>query len=362
MSSNSPNSVSKIRLPCGVQACRSCDARRLSLSLLPSSLSRRGFTLVELLVVITIIGILIALLLPAVQAAREAARRMQCANNLKQIALAMHNYHVAFNSLPAGSWCTPELCTAGIYGGHNWLGSLMPYLEMQALYDMLDFRVKMNLVPNYLVPLERELPNLACPTDPHAGLLSHRRFSDSSLPQGSHIAGSFKANSMGASYLPCAGPTDYCTIPAWPDGRNCQSLAMGVFDYGAPGMFAAGYSVCYSWGDCKDGLSSTFLIGEGLPSRRVHAMYFHSHYNLATTNLPPNYWKINPRDCPDEYVPVKHGGTPGCHAHMAGYNSYHPGGVNMALADGSVHFFSEFIDYRTWVFLGDKADGEILAF
>jgi prepilin-type N-terminal cleavage/methylation domain-containing protein/prepilin-type processing-associated H-X9-DG protein len=321
--------------------------------------SPRAFTLVELLVVIAIIGILIALLLPAVQAAREAARRIQCCNNVKQFALGIHNYHDANGSLPAGSYCTP----GRIYACHTWFESLMPFIELGALYDQLDFNVPTNQTPNPSVILERKFGHLECPSDPLAGLLSHRRFADSGAPEGSHIAGSFSSSSMGASYVPNAGPVDvgWCPVPRWPDGRNCQPENMGHYDKGVPGLFAGG-QVFYRFGDCTDGLSKTFLIGETLPSRAIHAMYFHSHRQMATTNIPPNYWRINPKGCPAEYLAVKYGGIPGCEDYMSGYNSQHPGGVQVAMADGSVHFVNEVIDYETWVFLGDRRDGEAIPF
>ena len=319
---------------------------------------RSGFTLVELLVVIAIIGILIALLLPAVQAAREAARRMQCSNNLKQFGVALHNYHEAHGSLPAGSYCP----SGRIYACHNWFESLMPYLEFQALYDQLDFDVWTNQGPNPGVILERELGNVTCPSDNYAGLLAHRRFAASSAAEGSHIAGKYSSKSMGASYIPSAGPCDVggCPINAWPDGRNCQSSNMGTGDIDVPGMFSGG-SKFYKFRDCTDGLSKTFMIGEALPSWRIHGMYFHSHRHLVTMNIPPNYWKINPKGCPPELVSTKDGGIPGCHNFMSGYNSYHPGGVQITMGDGSVHFINELIDYRTYVFLGDKADGEVFS-
>jgi prepilin-type N-terminal cleavage/methylation domain-containing protein len=110
--------------------------------------SRTGFTLVELLVVIAIIGILIALLLPAVQAAREAARRSQCTNNMKQIGLALHNYHDTHKTFPpAAIWGTPNT-PANVLGRlpdpyhHTWCTAILPFMEQQPLYDTVDFRLR----------------------------------------------------------------------------------------------------------------------------------------------------------------------------------------------------------------------------
>ena len=100
----------------------------------------RGFTLVELLVVIAIIGILVSLLLPAVQAAREAARRIQCSNNLKQFGLALHNYHDTFRSLPTGSWPHEQPAWTTLYSKGCQLVKLLPFMEQQNLFNQLDFR------------------------------------------------------------------------------------------------------------------------------------------------------------------------------------------------------------------------------
>src|SRR5436190_13039206 len=124
---------------------------------------RRAFTLVELLVVIAIIGVLVALLLPAVQAAREAARRSSCGNNVKQLGLALHNYHDTNRKFPMAGYLTapPVTTSSSLPFHHTWLTSLLPFMEQQALYDNTNM-----MLPAWGQPIvSREIPTLRCPSD-----------------------------------------------------------------------------------------------------------------------------------------------------------------------------------------------------
>jgi len=317
----------------------------------------RGFTLVELLVVIVIIAILVSLLLPAVQSARESARRLQCANQLKQVALALCNYHRAKGSLPAGSSCPVDGPCGNIYGCHNWFTSVMPHLEQSSLFDRLDLTKPTHQQPNADLILGLVVPGMRCPSDSAPALQSHERFGSSGCPSGSHIAGPYTAESksMGMWYVPSGGPVaphnGTCMMPAWSNGLNCVSKHQGFAENGAPGLFSSG-SKAYSFAHCRDGLSNTIIIGEVLPAHQKDFMLFHSHYIVATTNLPPNQTKT-PLACPEfpqDWV------ANGCHFWSLGYNSHHPGGVQIAMADGSVHPINESVDYETWVYLGHRAD------
>jgi len=131
---------------------------------------RKGFTLVELLVVIAIIGILVALLLPAIQAAREAARRTECTNKLKQLGLALHNYHDTHNTLPysstaANCWWGPP---SAWYGrAHTWNEYILPFVEQQSLYEQIDFNLNMNQTTNWNLFHQQRFPWQECPSDPN---------------------------------------------------------------------------------------------------------------------------------------------------------------------------------------------------
>ena len=264
---------------------------------------RRGFTLVELLVVIAIIGILVALLLPAVQAAREAARRMQCSNNLKQLALAYHNYVDSKKTLPSmanGCWgpggtgTLAQNAGPGI-GNQNWAGwsshtLILPYIEQTALYSQIGFTngYYSNAPPNPLTPTQISQQRIAafmCPSD--------QPFNDTNW-RGSC--------NYGVSLGSCLG---YGSNPA---GTNLESESNGMFRRRVETTFAA----------CYDGLSNTIMLGE-FPGRRqqwrqVHAWRRYGSRNciyrrVVKTNacrvgdlwcsMPGGYWKSHQRRRPD---------------------------------------------------------------
>jgi prepilin-type N-terminal cleavage/methylation domain-containing protein/prepilin-type processing-associated H-X9-DG protein len=323
---------------------------------------RAGFTLVELLVVIAIIGVLVALLLPAVQAAREAARRSQCSNNLKQLALAMHNYHDTMQVLPASSYCggpTPTPGTNAYQRCHTWLESLMPFIEQQNWHDKINFAASVQAGGNPAVLNERVVKSLMCPSDPDAGLLPNKRETNFTPYESANP----ESKSLGASYIPCAGPMQMnsCPIPIMADPKNpsitninCKGTPdMGRLDYEAWGMFNGGHKAL-NFSACTDGTSNTFLLGETLPIYNTLQMYFVSHGHCGSTNPPLNYHKQYTA-CPKS----PNARVSSCYAQMGGYKSQHPGGVHMAMTDGSVTMVNQTIDYVLYQYLGDRSDGNV---
>ncbi|MBL8815181.1 MAG: DUF1559 domain-containing protein [Planctomyces sp.] len=311
-----------------------------------SSRLNRGFTLIELLVVIAIIAILIALLLPAVQQAREAARRTQCKNNLKQLGIAIHNYHDTYSCIPI----------ADVNGAVNPVSAharLLPYIEQSNLYNLVDFNVPYDHVNN-TVPRNTELPAFRCPSDPTA------------LP--ATIGGR-------NNYFWNAGSG----IVMYAAGQAGQPASNGVVFHNLRIRFA----------DITDGLSNTAAMSEkmtgdgnnGISSPRTDTYRPGTYPNSAdealiqcnatnvtdlslqgysnvggpwlqqyhSTNQYNHVLPPNGRSC---MFP------PGRIATTA--NSQHTGGIQTLLCDGSARFVSENVDLKTWRSLGSINGGEVL--
>ena len=319
-----------------------------------------GFTLIELLVVITIIGILIALLLPAVQAAREAARRMQCSNNLKQIGLALHNYYSAVNVLPFGSsnpyysyyWQVPNQYQS------TWAEMILPQMELQSVYDLLDFTKKGCEEPNETVA-RTVLPAFACPSDPWSAtpILPKRGYSPSG-PSGL-TANVNPDESMGLWYTASMGPTDpngcsFCpnTTPG-PSNWCCQGYNWGSEspEGNGVGMFMR-FPKSIGFNEVRDGLSNTIMIGETLPSHCCFNGVFASNIPLSSTSSPLNTMES------DMSLDGGYTGSGYTWSRTSGFKSLHPGGANFVMGDGSVCFLSEFISHELFCALGTRDGGE----
>ncbi len=347
--------------------------------------TRRGFTLVELLVVIAIIGVLVGLLLPAVQAAREAARRTQCTNNLKQIGLAMHNYHDSYRSLPAPGYewgggvfrnrcrATRGMATAvqdepldasSMNHGQSWVVGVLPYLEQQPLQDSffaaaptLDsgwgsprscwFSLGTTSEGHALAPvLENELPFLQCPSD--AGIKTAFAVG----PSGS------QARISRINYGVNAGPSP---AASWgePAFRNNEA------DRG-PFSFGIAWEYCADFAAMTDGTSNTILLGElvaasnGADTRGAWAFSSGPFINGGDVigpnsrfpDHPPRCGHVDSTNrhlvCTDAINPVAYQTA----------RSYHPGGVHICLGDASVRFVNDTIDGTVWRNLMAMSSGQ----
>ncbi len=312
---------------------------------------RPAFTLIELLVVIAIIGILIALLLPAVQAAREAARRMQCSNHLKQIGLAMHNYHSAVKTLPFGcaNWdgvYVDPVTGARSYGA-TWPAMILPYIEQQALYNLFDFKKHMR--DQDPVALTTIIETFICPSDPASG----SPVITSTCQAGSSNPGT----KLGLWYPGSIGPTFMDYGPFCPKAKNpwtCtdpDSYCSQGCNFGSSGPPGNSVGMFGRWGrsfrfeDVTDGLSNTIMNGETLPKHCGWNGAYNSNFPVTGTSIPINTMEEK-TDCSDWY-------------RTCGFKSKHPGGANFLLADGSVHFFAETIDFQVYNALGTRAGGEL---
>jgi len=291
--------------------------------------SSTGFTLVELLVVITIIGILIALLLPAVQAAREAARRMQCSNHLKQWALAMHNYENAFGVFPYGVIYGPACGPGGVVPNgvagangetqrHTFIVSLWPFIEQQALFDQYDF--------DYTFYSARNRPLTAVPVELYYCLSDRRGF--------------WEADGY---TVRCRG--NYVTNFGYADFHQTQPSDRKIGPFGANRQVATAH--------VRDGLSNTIFMGEVVQADNdtdfdFRGDFFNSDRGAAQfmTRYTPNSG-IDSMAClgatPNDPGPCQMGGPV-----YVSSRSNHPGGVMTATGDGAVDFISEDIDLSAW--------------
>lgn len=307
-----------------------------------------AFTLIELLVVITIITLLLAMLIPAVSSAREASRRAQCANNLKQLGLACHNYSQANGVFPEGDWYQHYKLDDGSgpishYGGWAHAGSyalmLLPFLEQSAVYNSFNAVFHPYQVTNSTLA-GTSLNVLHCPSDSLAATrlayqddINSGQYSvwpPNKLPY--YVCFSSYAGSVGYfTPYPAGGPSKPGTDP-----NEKAEIAQGN------GIFYFGHAVSLS--EITDGTSSTFLIGEhayGLlhPKDQMLWMWWHSgaYGDSGFTTQPPINQLVKDQF---NYQSLPGGGSTA----IGGASSFHPGGVNIAFCDGSVKFVKESVD------------------
>ena len=326
---------------------------------------RTAFTLVELLVVIAIIGILIALLLPAVQAAREAARRMQCTNNLKQVGLALLNYESGFGVLPPGGL---EM-SSGVTYGTSWWVRILPYIEANTTADQFDFSQGGWLGYNSKAAAafrDVQFPFMYCPSstlprkvlNPEVGQVGYDQNVQSATYAGiSGAADGNASNVFSATEIPTFTTTGWGStggvlieyravkIDEVTDGTS-NTIAVGEqSDYlsprgNVPSTWTASSSPC-EFGDCRSDCGHGFPMGpapESGSDRRT--------FNLTCVYHPINYKSATGYGIPNNCGP------------NSPIQSVHPGGANVALADGSVRMLSETLDMRTLRCLATRNDGQ----
>lgn len=299
-----------------------------------------GFTLIELLVVIAIIGVMVALLLPAVQAAREAARRMQCSNNLKQMGLAFHNYHSVFNRFPVGGAGVVSATNAAIRSRWrpSWGSTILPFMEQQPLYDRLNLDVPFIDEVNHVGGREL-VPTYLCPTAPKQVL---------TRPNGDTLQSSvlFGRTDYGGNY----GERGLRCYPQ----TNCANSYPGAT--GGRGVLLFGADAQIGMRDVTDGSSQTIVLGEA--PEALHSIWI-GHKNLFDQSVPINEKVRSGSRWQSCGLPFKSPRGDFCDFGQE-FHSYHSGGAMFLMLDSSGRFVSQTIDVTVFAALLSRSGGEVV--
>jgi prepilin-type N-terminal cleavage/methylation domain-containing protein/prepilin-type processing-associated H-X9-DG protein len=301
----------------------------------------RGFTLVELLVVIAIIGVLIALLLPAIQAAREAARRMQCSNKLKQFGVGINAYIDAHGVFPISiaPWTSelPQPVPPGVkLNAKGWIISVLPYMEQEQLYEQFipgfngDFMASSGIYSTACRgAMKTKCDFLHCPSDDSAQQNSTNEYQW----EGIEVALTNYKGVLGDSRVGGTSSVHQGTMP------DCH------YTVGCNGLFYRhNFREPIAMKEVTDGTSTTLMVGEDVPAQNHHSVAFYSNGDWCSCNAPLNYFPDTPNDW----------------WNVMTFRSRHPGVVQFCFVDGSVRPLSEQIDYALYRALSTKAGGEVV--
>ncbi|WP_168563750.1 DUF1559 domain-containing protein [Crateriforma spongiae] len=311
-----------------------------------SSSNRNAFTLVELLLVIAVIGILIGLLLPAVQAARESARRMSCQNNLRQIGIALHNYHSAYRRLPSG-WIAAD--EDHHEPGWGWAAAILPQMEQVSAYDRVNFSLPIEEAEHAAVRTS-SIPSFVCPSDTLSLLFAiaegeeheHDDHEDEDGHEGddddedhAHDHEDGVNVDLGPHFLFDVAKSNYVGVYGTTDIHDDL--------YDGDGLFYGNSQLRFR--DIYDGLSQTIMVGER--SGRLGGSIWHGVIHDA--NEPAARIVGAADHVPNDPV-----------GHFEDFGSYHPGGAQFILSDGSVRMLTKFIDLDIYKALATRNNKEVI--
>jgi prepilin-type N-terminal cleavage/methylation domain-containing protein/prepilin-type processing-associated H-X9-DG protein len=327
----------------------------------------RGFTLIELLVVIAIIAVLIALLLPAVQAAREAARRAQCVNNMKQLGIAMHNYHDVVGAFPTSFWRntrnTTTTTTVDNNNRHSWFTMILPYVEQTPVYNNMNFSVPvggtMTAIAGASVPsvdggkvnstaAMTVINVFTCPTDPAPNFSQYARVDQGVGPSSNSGPKLSYAGNLGDNHN---DDPAWWTFPNLPISRD-----NGYGEYNTETGIMCRSGGTTSMRDVTDGLSNTFAAGESLFETNDWWTWPNPNGSTCGTSCPICYMRV-----------TQHAGDSGSAIDSRnwrvgfGWRSMHPGIVNFLFCDGSVKAIKCSVNRITYRALSTRNIGEVLS-
>jgi prepilin-type N-terminal cleavage/methylation domain-containing protein len=326
---------------------------------------RRGFTLVELLVVIAIIGVLVALLLPAVQAAREAARRMQCGNNLKQLGLAMQNYHDTHKKFPGVAVFGRSGPLPQRAYHHTWCEAILPFIEQQPLYDSVDRRIAVygtspqaivsTVVPNFLCPSDTGFRN---PSETHGIAVTHYVANEGwHWWQGAVVPGGGGGLNPSADYQGVFSGGQFTNMSKLRDGTSntvllAESNSTGYKPLSDPWMHNGVGGRRLANGE---GVFRSAFVFTGMGGMCCEAGYYYE-VNDSNVKAAWNWFKASPHSYMPSFINAW-----GLNSEWPGTGSIHPGSEGVVLADGSVQFIGTTVTYPIWCALCGILDGQSIA-